>query len=164
MSKELQGKVAVVTGGVSGIGRGIVELFLEEGAKVVVGDIDADGGKALVAELGTDDVSFHQTDVLAEADIEALVAHAVSAYGRLDVMVNNAGALGEQSGFLDLDPAGFTRTTDLLLRSVLLGHKFAARQMIAQGGGGSIVSMSSIAAIQAGLSSPSYDAAKAGVL
>jgi NAD(P)-dependent dehydrogenase (short-subunit alcohol dehydrogenase family) len=163
MSEELAGKVAVVTGGVSGIGLGIVEVFLEEGAKVVIGDIDEVGGASVVSDLGSN-VVFQRTDVTREEDVEALVARAVSEFGHLDVMVNNAGALGEQSGFLDLNAEGFTSTINLLLRSVLLGHKFAALQMIKQGTGGSIVSMSSIAAIQAGLSSPSYDAAKSGVL
>jgi NAD(P)-dependent dehydrogenase (short-subunit alcohol dehydrogenase family) len=163
MAQELAGKVAVVTGGVSGIGRGIVDVFLEEGARVVVGDIDDAAGHALRAELGGD-VAFQHTDVTVEADMEALIARAVSEFGALNVMVNNAGALGEQSGLLDLDAAGFTRTTDLLLRSVVLGHKHAGRRMKEQGTGGSIVSMSSIAGIQAGLSSVSYDAAKAGVL
>ncbi|MPY48146.1 SDR family NAD(P)-dependent oxidoreductase [Streptomyces acidicola] len=163
MAQELTGKVAVVTGGVSGIGRGIVDVFLEEGARIVVGDIDDEAGHALHKELG-DDVTFQHTDVTVAADVEALIARAVSQYGGLNVMVNNAGALGEQSGLLDLDPDGFTRTTDLLLRSVVLGHTYAGRRMKEQGTGGSIVSMSSIAGIQAGLSSVSYDAAKAGVL
>ncbi|WP_427925152.1 SDR family NAD(P)-dependent oxidoreductase [Streptomyces sp. cg40] len=163
MANELADKVAVVTGGVSGIGLGIVELFVEEGARVVVGDIDDDAGHTLQKTFGTD-VVFQHTDVTVEADMEALVAHAVSEYGALDVMVNNAGALGDQTGLLDLDAAGFTRTVDLLLRSVALGHKYAARRMKAQGTGGSIVSMSSIAGIQAGLSSASYDSAKAGVI
>jgi NAD(P)-dependent dehydrogenase (short-subunit alcohol dehydrogenase family) len=163
MSNELEGKIAIVTGGVSGIGRGIVDLFVAEGAKVVVGDIDDKGGEALEQEFGGD-VTFHHTDVTVPEDVEALVARAVSEYGQLNVMVNNAGALGDQTSLLDLDPEGFTRTGTLLLRSAALGHTYAARQMKAQGTGGSIVSMSSIAAIQAGLSSASYDAAKAGVL
>jgi NAD(P)-dependent dehydrogenase (short-subunit alcohol dehydrogenase family) len=162
MSNELAGKIAVVTGGVSGIGRGIVDVFLAEGAKIVVGDIDDKTGNALEQEL--DGVVFQHTDVTKPEDMEALVARAVSEFGQLNVMVNNAGALGDQTPLLDLDPAGFTRTIELLLRSVALGHKYAGRQMKTQGTGGAIVSMSSIAAIQAGLSSASYDAAKAGVL
>jgi NAD(P)-dependent dehydrogenase (short-subunit alcohol dehydrogenase family) len=163
MTQELAGKVAIVTGGASGIGRGIVELFVKEGARVVIGDIDDVGGTALEGELG-DAALYHHTDVTISSDMEALVDRAVAHFGELNVMVNNAGALGDQSGLLDLDAVGFTKTVDLLLRSVALGHKFAARQMKEQGGGGSIISMSSIAAIQAGLSSASYDAAKAGVV
>jgi NAD(P)-dependent dehydrogenase (short-subunit alcohol dehydrogenase family) len=163
MSNELAGKVAIVTGGVSGIGRGIVDVFLAEGAKIVVGDIDDKAGTALEQELGGD-VKFQHADVTVPADMEALVARAVTEFGQLNVMVNNAGALGDQKPLLDLDPDGFTSTVNLLLRSAALGHQYAARQMKEQGTGGSIVSMSSIAAIQAGLSSASYDAAKAGVL
>jgi NAD(P)-dependent dehydrogenase (short-subunit alcohol dehydrogenase family) len=163
MSNELAGKVAVVTGGVSGIGRGIVDVFLAEGARIVVGDIDDKAGEALVAELGGD-VKFQHADVTVPSDMAALVDRAVQEFGQLNVMVNNAGALGDQTSLLDLDPDGFTKTVDLLLRSAALGHKYAARQMKEQGNGGSIVTMSSIAAIQAGLSSASYDAAKAGVL
>ncbi|MGW6795716.1 SDR family NAD(P)-dependent oxidoreductase [Streptomyces chartreusis] len=163
MTAELQGKVAVVTGGASGIGRAIVECFLEEGAQVCVGDIDHVAGEKLQQDLG-DDVQFRSTDVRRAEDIEALVASAVSTFGKLDVMVNNAGAVGEPTGLLDLDPDGFSRTCDLLLRSVVLGHTYAARQMKTQATGGSIVSLSSIAGIQGGFAAPSYDAAKAAVI
>jgi NAD(P)-dependent dehydrogenase (short-subunit alcohol dehydrogenase family) len=163
MAQELAGKVAIVTGGVSGIGRGIVEIFVEEGARVVVGDIDIEGGQALQSEFG-DSLLFMPADVTVEPDVENLVAGAVQRFGELNVMVNNAGALGDQSSFFDITAEGFTATTDLLLRPVILGHKYAARQMRTQGKGGSIVSMSSVAGIQGGWSGPAYDAAKAGVL
>jgi NAD(P)-dependent dehydrogenase (short-subunit alcohol dehydrogenase family) len=87
----------------------------------------------------------------------------VDRFGALDVMVNNAGAVGEPSAIVDLDPEGFTRTMNLLARSVLLGHKHAGRQMKKQGAG-SIVSLSSIAGLRGGFAAPSYDAAKAAVL
>lgn len=163
MSHELTGKVVAITGGASGIGRDMVDLFLDEGAQVVVGDIDADAGQGMTAGLGNN-FGFRRTDVTVPDDIEGLVATAVDQFGRLDVMVNNAGAVGEPTGMLDLDPAGFDRTIDLLLRSVLLGHKYAGLQMKAQGHGGSIVSLSSIAGLQGGFASPSYDAAKAAVI
>jgi len=108
--------------------------------------------------------TFVRTDVTEADDIEALVAAAAELTGKLDVMVNNAGAVGEPSGMLDLDPGGFSRTLDLLLRSVLLGHKYASRQMKAQGTGGSIISTSSVAGIQGGFASPSYDAAKSAIV
>lgn len=163
MVGELAGKVAVVTGGAQGIGRGIVELFKAEGAKVVFGDIDDDAGAA-VEEQFDDDVVYHHADVLIESDIESLVQRAVDEFGTLDAIVNNAGALGDQTTFLDLDAEGYSRTLDLLLRSVALGHKHAGRRFVEQGTGGSIVSIASIAAIRAGLSSPSYDAAKAAMI
>lgn len=162
MTEELAGKVAVITGGASGIGRDTVGLFLAEGARVVVGDIDDATGARLSDELG-DAFHFIRTDVTSADDIEALVAGAVSAFGRVDVMVNNAGAVGEPSGLLDLDAAGFSRTLDLLLRSVVLGHKFAGQQMKTQGGG-SIVSISSVAGISGGYAAPSYDAAKSAIV
>lgn len=163
MTEELAGKVAVITGGASGIGREMVALFLEEGAQVVVGDINAESGQALATELG-EDFRFIRTDVNSAGDIEALVAGAAVAFGRVDVMVNNAGAVGEPTGLLDLDPEGFSRTLDLLLRSVVLGHKYAGRQMKLQGTGGSIVSISSVAGISGGYAAPSYDAAKSAVI
>ena len=95
MAGELDGKVVAVTGGVSGIGRGIVDVFLEEGARIVVGDIDDQGGRALEEELGKE-VVFQRTDVTVAGDMEALVARAVSEFGELNVMVNNAGALASR--------------------------------------------------------------------
>lgn len=134
MANEVKDKVIVLTGGVSGIGRAMLDTFLTEGARVVIGDIAADAGAELERAIGSS-VRFHRTDVTVPTDIEALVARAVQDFGRLDVMVNNAGAVGEPTGLLDLDPEGFSRTMDLLLRSVVLGHTYAGRQIKAQGGG-----------------------------
>ncbi|WP_150699671.1 SDR family NAD(P)-dependent oxidoreductase [Pandoraea terrae] len=163
MSRRLEGKIAIVTGGARGIGEGIVDLFVSEGAKVVVGDISEDGA-ALEHRYGAEHVAFKRADVTREDDIESLVAFCAARFGRLDVMVNNAGALGDQTALLELDAEGFNKTVTLLLRSAALGHKYAGRQMIAQGQGGSIVTVSSIAGIQAGWSAASYDAAKAGLV
>lgn len=162
MTALLKGKIAAITGGASGIGRAAAELFVANGASVVIADIDDDAGQSLSESLG-DASSFCRTDVTSDADMAALVGHAVDRFGSLDVMVNNAGAVGEPSSLLDLDPDGFTRTMDLLARSVLLGHKHAGRQMKKQGAG-SIVSLSSIAGLRGGFAAPSYDAAKAAVL
>jgi NAD(P)-dependent dehydrogenase (short-subunit alcohol dehydrogenase family) len=162
MSPELKDTVAVVTGGANGIGRAVAEAFVRSGAAVVVGDIDSHRGAELAATC-PESIAFHHTDVTREADIEALVAAAVDTFGRIDIMVNNAGALGEQGRLLQVDADAFDRTSDLLLRSVLLGHKHAGRHMKSQGTGGSIVSMSSIATTLAGIGSVSYSAAKAGI-
>jgi NAD(P)-dependent dehydrogenase (short-subunit alcohol dehydrogenase family) len=164
MAGRLDGKVAIVTGGVRGIGRGIVDLFVEEGAQVVVGDINGDGGEELERDLDSDAVGFIRADVTSEHDIEAMVALCVRRFGRLDILINNAGALGDQKALVDMDAAGFDATVALLTRSAALGHKYAARQMIAQGDGGSIVSLSSIAGLEAGWSAASYDVAKAAVV
>lgn len=163
MANRLEGKVAIITGGGRGIGEGIVELFVAEGAKVVVADISPAAAE-LEKRFGPASVVFKRTDVTVEADIESVVAFCVERFGRLDAMINNAGALGDQSSLLDLDAEGFNKTVTLLLRSAALGHKHAAKQMIAQGSGGSIISTSSIAAIQAGWSAVSYDTAKAAVI
>lgn len=163
MSGRLQGKIAIITGGGRGIGEGIVELFVAEGAKVLVADINP-AAASLEQQFGSEHVAFKRTDVTQEADIESMVAFCVERFGRLDVMINNAGALGDQTSLVDLDAEGFNKTITLLLRSAALGHKYAARQMIKQGGGGSIVSTSSIAAVQGGWSAISYDTAKAAVM
>lgn len=163
MTGRLQDKVITVTGGVRGIGRGIVDLFVHEGACVVVGDINVDGGREMVEEFDGE-VAFHLTDVTKPEDMEGLVQRAVSLFGRLDAHVNNAGALGDQTALTELDADGFTTTINLLTRSAALGHKFAARQFIEQGSGGSIVSISSIAGLEAGWSAVSYDLAKAAIV
>ncbi|UZF45700.1 SDR family NAD(P)-dependent oxidoreductase [Rhodococcus rhodochrous] len=162
MSGELNGKVAVVTGGASGIGRAVTEAFVDNGAVVVIGDIDDHHGSE-VAETHPGSIVFRYADVTCESDMQELVAAAVDSFGRIDIMVNNAGALGDQRSVLDVDADSFTRTSDLLLRSVLLGHKHAGQRMKDQGTGGSIVSMSSIATTLAGIGSVSYSAVKAGI-
>lgn len=116
----LTDKVAVITGGTSGIGLASVEAYVREGARVVVGDIRDEAGAQLVERLG-DAVHYVHADVTVEADIETLVAETVSKFGKLDIMFNNAGTPGDQSPIVDLDTDAFDRTTDLLMRSVILG-------------------------------------------
>ncbi|OZD11032.1 3-oxoacyl-ACP reductase [Rhodococcus sp. 06-156-3C] len=163
VSTLLSGKVAVITGAASGIGRGIASRFVDEGAQIVLTDIDDDAGAALASELGEHAVYAH-VDVTTESDIAAAVALAADTFGSLDIMVNNAGAQGDPSSIIDADPDGFDRTAALLTRSVLLGHKHAARRFIAQGTPGSIISTASAAAIQGGWSTVGYTAAKHAVV
>lgn len=160
---RLEGKVAVITGGVSGIGLATVELFIEEGAKVAVGDIQDDLGDALTARF-PDDVVYVHTDVTDDDAVAGLIAAAVKRFGKLDIMFNNAGAPGNRDAMLDIKSGGMTRTSELLTNSVLAGHKFAAQQFIAQGTGGAIVSTASSAAIEGGWSSAAYTIAKHAVL
>ena len=162
MAGQLEGKVAIVTGGASGIGLATVKKFVAEGAKVIFADIQDDLGSAIESELGANAVYVH-TDVTSESEIEALVAAAVARFGKLDVMFNNAGAQGDPSPMDSLSSDGFDKASALLVRSVFLGHKYAARQFIAQGTKGSIISTSSAAAIQGGWSAPGYTIAKHGV-
>lgn len=162
MGIELEGKVAIVTGGAAGIGRAMVERFLAEGAKVVIADIDHDEGEALAERLGRD-VLFARADVSVSSQVESLVSTAVEHFGGLHVMVNNAGVPTAMSlRFLDDDLADFHRVMDVDLLGVMLGTQHAGRHMAAHGGG-SIINITSIGGIYAGCAEWSYRAAKAGV-
>ena len=160
---RLAGKVAVVTGGGSGLGLGAVELFVEEGAKVAVGDIQDDLGKAVEARF-PDKVVYVHTDVTEDSAIERLVQTAVDRFGKLDIIFNNAGAPGNRDSLVDIDLGGMNDTSALLVNSVVSGHKHAARQFIKQGTGGTIISTASTAAIQGGWSSAAYTITKHAVL
>jgi NAD(P)-dependent dehydrogenase (short-subunit alcohol dehydrogenase family) len=161
---ELEGKVAIVTGGSSGIGRGTVELFVAEGAKVVIADIDEAAGTAFADELGPD-AWFRRTDVGNADDVRALVDEAVARFGTLDIMFNNAGiSSNKQSQFLDLDLGDFHRVMDVNVYGVMVGTQAAARQMARQGSGGVILTNASISATTAGLALMTYRTSKAAVL
>lgn len=159
MAGLLEGKVAVITGGVTGIGLASVERFVVEGAKVMIGDIQDELGSALCARLG-DAVAYTHTDVTDEPMVDALVSAAVARFGKLDIMFNNAGAMGDLSPFLDLTREGFDRTLAILTTSVFLGHKYAASQFRKQGGGGAIVTTGSVAGNQGGWSTLGYATGK----
>lgn len=162
MSGRLAGKVALITGGCSGIGLGTVELFVAEGAQVVAADLQADKGAALEARFG-DKVRFAPCDVTSEADIEAAVGLAVSAFGGLDILFNNAGAGGTMGGVEDMTAAEWDRTFALLVRGPMLGMKHAVPAMKARGGG-SIINTASIAGLQAGWGPLAYSTAKCAVI
>lgn len=163
MTKLLENKVAVVTGGASGIGRATVELFVQHGAKVVIADIQDALGQQLASDLG-ENALYVRTDVTVEADVEAVVAKAVERFGRLDVMFNNAGSPSAPAPMVDVSVEYLDHALALFVRSVVLGHKYAARQFKAQGGGGSIISTSSLAGLQGGWGDVGYSSAKAAVL
>jgi len=158
---RLEGKVAIITGGASGIGAETVRLFAEEGAKVVIADIAEDNGKALGDSLG-DAAIFQKTDVTSEDDIKALVQRAVSEFGRLDIMFNNAGAFGARGSILEIDVDAFDATLALLVRSVFLGIKHAGIVMKEQGQG-VILNTCSISANTPGYGPHIYQAAKSAV-
>ena len=163
MVNELAGKVAIVTGGASGIGRGMVERFAAEGARVVIADVEADSGEALAATLGPDAL-FRRTDVSDPEQVGALVATAVEKFGGLHVMVNNAGVSGTMHRrFLDDDLADFHRVMAVNVLGVMAGTRDAARQM-AGSGGGSVINVTSIGGIQAGGGVMTYRASKAAVI
>jgi len=159
---ELAGKVAIVTGGASGLGRAMVERFAAEGAKVVIADIDPEGGGALANEIG-DAAMFHRTDVTDADAVQALVDATVERFGGLHVMVNNAGVASAMVRFLHDDLSDFRRVVDINILGVLLGAQRAARHMKGHGGG-SIINTSSTAGIDAGAGLISYRATKAAVI
>ncbi|MGA9278180.1 glucose 1-dehydrogenase [Ilumatobacter sp.] len=159
---RLDGKVAVITGAASGIGAGTARMFVAEGAKVVVADLQDGAGKALVAELG-DATRFAHCDVTQEADVAAAVDLAVSEFGRLDIMFNNAGIVGAVGKISEMPADAWDHTMSILLRGVFLGVKHSARVMQPQGSG-VIINTSSTAGILGGLGPHVYTAAKHGVI
>ena len=165
---RLQDKVAVITGGASGMGRDTVLRFLAEGASVVIADFNAETGEAVVAEAASagfaDRVRFIKTDVANESDIEAMIACATDAFGRLDIVFNNAGVGGAVGPLTETTVESWDYTMDVLAKGVFLGIKHAARAMIAQGEGGSIINTASIAGLSGDAGPLVYSAAKAAVI
>lgn len=160
---RLDGKVAVITGATSGIGRRTAEIFVAEGARVVAAGRRAAEGEALAKKLGANCI-FKQTDVTAEDQVAALVGLAVERFGRIDCLFNNAGGPAQTGGIEELDAARFDAAMATLLRSVMLGMKHAAPHMRRQGSG-SIINNGSIAGHLGGYSSSLvYGAAKAAVI
>jgi NAD(P)-dependent dehydrogenase (short-subunit alcohol dehydrogenase family) len=163
MANELAGKVAIVTGGSRGLGQGMVELFVEEGARVVIADVREEEGQALAAALG-DAVRFRQTDVSKRESVQALVDFAVSEFGRLDAICNNAGLTDQSFGsLLEADFDAFEQVMAVNVKGVMLGTQIAARHM-ARHGGGSVINVSSISGIQPGFGFFNYRASKAAVV
>ena len=163
MVNELTDKVAVVTGGASGLGEGLVRRFVAEGAKVLIGDVDRDGGKALATELGANTL-FVETDVADFEHVGGLVSTAVEHFGGLHIMVNNAGVSGTMyRRFMDDDLADFHKVMAINVGAVMAGTRDAARHM-SKHGGGSIINVTSIGGIQAGGGVMTYRASKAAVI
>ena len=162
MTGQLDGKVAVVTGGASGIGEATVRRFVNEGARVVVADLQDGPGGELVDELG-DAARFVHTDVAVEADIAAMIATAVDEFGRLDVLYNNAGFVGATGPLETTTADEYDRTMDVLLKSVFFGIKHAS-PIMKQQRGGSIISTSSVCGLTPGIGTHIYTVAKAAVI
>jgi NAD(P)-dependent dehydrogenase (short-subunit alcohol dehydrogenase family) len=155
----LESKVAVIAGSTSGIGARTAEVFVANGAKVVIAGRRQDRGEKLARTLG-DAASFIRTDVSVESDVEAMIDHAVNRFGRLDCLMNNAGRSSQYAAIADVDLEVFDAVIAVHLRAVLAGMKYAARVMTKQGTG-SIITVSSVNGIRAGLGGHYYSAAKA---
>ncbi|MFK8024159.1 MAG: glucose 1-dehydrogenase [Ilumatobacter sp.] len=162
MSGRLDGKVAVITGAASGIGAGTARMFAAEGARVIVADLQAGAGQALVDELG-DGARFAQCDVTIEDEVAGAVDLAVSEFGSLDVMFNNAGIVGSVGRISETSVEAWDNSISILLRGVFLGVKHASRVMLSQNSG-VIINTSSTAGILGGLGPHAYTAAKHGVI
>lgn len=160
MAGRIEGKVAVITGGTSGIGEATAELFIEEGAKVVIAGRSVEKGQAIADRLG-DNAIYQPADVLKEEDIKAVIDLAVEKFGSLDILFNNAGGPAPQ-GLLDVTPEAISYAMQFLFGSVALGIKHAIPVM-KNAGGGSIINNSSVAALRYGQGGHLYAAAKVAV-
>ena len=159
----LRGKVAVISGGTSGIGARTAELFVAEGAAVVIGGRRELEGKELTSRLGPS-VRFVRADVSVETDVESLIGHTVEEFGRLDILVNNAGVGGQPpGGWSAIDIDRFWAVLAVHIGGVVAGIKHAAPVMTRQGSG-SIISTASIGGLVAGWTGVDYSTAKAAVI
>ena len=147
---RLADKVALVTGAAQGIGLACAQAFARQGASVVIADMNQEAGKREALRLRSEGfkVSFAACNVSRKAEVERAVATAVNEFGRLDVLVANAGIV-HAADFLDLEEADFDRVIAVNLKGIFLAGQAAARQMVKQGGGGAIINMSSVNAILA---------------
>jgi NAD(P)-dependent dehydrogenase (short-subunit alcohol dehydrogenase family) len=162
---KLDNRVAVVTGGASGMGRTIGMRFAAEGAAVVLADLNEKGGADVVGEIGQagGKALFQPTDVTSEAAVKGAIARAVKEFGRLHIMVNNAGVGGALGSLEDVSVEDWDRTQAVLLRSVFLGMKHSIPEL-RRAGGGSIISTASVAGLSGDFGPHPYSAAKAGVI
>ena len=162
MTGRLAGKVAAITGSASGFGEAAARLFVAEGARVALGDIQVEAGQAIAEDLG-EAARFIRCDVTREDDVAALVDLAVDSFGQLDVMYNNAGIVGARGPIDQIPEAEWQFTVDVLLGGVFYGMKHAARVMKPRRTG-SIISMASTAGVIGGLGPHAYAAAKHAVV
>ncbi|XP_052185038.1 short-chain dehydrogenase reductase 2a-like [Diospyros lotus] len=165
LNKRLDGKVAIVTGGARGIGEATVRLIVKHGAKVIVADIDDATGTRLADSLSPSATYFH-CDVSCEQDIETLINSTVSLYGKLDVLFNNAGILGNQANkksIINFDPDEFDGIMGVNVKGAALGMKHAARAMVPRRSG-CIISTASVAGVMGGLGPHAYTASKHAIV
>jgi NAD(P)-dependent dehydrogenase (short-subunit alcohol dehydrogenase family) len=166
MAELLSGKSAIITGGGSGIGRAAATIFAREGARLIIADIVEEGGRQVVEMIRDKggEAQFQRCDVAKAADVEALIASAVKAYGRLDCAFNNAGIGGKQRKTADYDEEEWDRIMAVNLKGVWLCMRAEIKQFLAQASPGAIVNTASAAGLIASHSMPAYTAAKHGVV
>ncbi len=159
---QLDGKVALITGGASGIGEATARLFVDHGARVVIADMQQERGSQVAASLGKQ-AHFQRTEVTREEEVRAAVERACGEFGRLDCIFNNAGFGGALGPVEDIPEAEWDLTFQVLVRGVFLGMKYASPVMKRQGSG-SIINTASVAGLLAGYGPHAYSAAKAAVI
>jgi len=159
----LEGKVAIVTGAAMGMGEATARLFAEAGARVVVADFNEEKGRAVVESIG-DAAHFVKVDISKGPQVEAMVADTVAAFGRLDIAVNNAALTPDDKLVSEFDEDYWDRLMSVDLKGTALSMKYELRQLIAQGGGGSIVNISSVSGFRPQPNNIAYVAAKHGVV
>ncbi|HEY0639352.1 MAG TPA: 3-oxoacyl-ACP reductase FabG [Pseudonocardiaceae bacterium] len=159
----LDGRTAVITGGARGIGLAIARLMVEHGASVVLGDLDRDAAEAAAGSLGAGVASAAVCDVTSATEVDALLEHAVSRFGRLDIMVNNAG-ITRDATMRKMTEEDFDLVLAVHLKGTWLGTRAAAGVLRSQGGGGAIVNISSISGKVGMAGQTNYSAAKAGIV
>ncbi len=166
MTTELEGKVGLVTGGTSGIGRDTAVLFAKAGAKVVVSGRRKPEGEETIELIGAagGDGLFVKADVSKASDVETLIQKAVERFGRLDIAFNNAGIEGVWVPIVRQSEEDWDRTIDINLKGVWLCLKYEIRQMLLQGGGGAIVNMASVVGLIGAAGAAAYSASKHGVM
>lgn len=163
---KLDGKVAIITGAAMGMGATTAELFAQEGAKVIIADFNEEKGRAQTEKIRSagGEVTFCNVDVSQEEAVKNLVEFTVKTYGRLDVAINNAALTPDDKPIADFDLNYWNRLLSVDLTGVALCMKYEIRQMMAQGGGGSIVNVSSVSGVRPQPANPAYIAAKHGVI
>ncbi|KAL1189277.1 Short-chain dehydrogenase reductase 3a [Cardamine amara subsp. amara] len=161
---RLDGKIVIITGGASGIGAEAARLFTEQGAKVVIVDLQEEMGQNVAVSIGKDKASFYRCDITNETEVENAVKFTVEKYGKLDVLFSNAGVMEQPGSFLDLDLEQFDRTMAVNVRGPAAFIKHAARAMVEKGTRGSIICTTSIAAEIGGPGPHGYTASKHALL
>jgi NAD(P)-dependent dehydrogenase (short-subunit alcohol dehydrogenase family) len=161
-----KGKVAVITGGASGIGLATARLLAANGARIVIADVQEEAGEAAVREIESQggEARFVRTDVTKREDLQAMIEFAVREFGRVDIFYNNAGVSEGGMDFYSAQSDGWLRTVDINLTAVLRGTQLEVDFLRKQGGGGAIISTASMAALVPVPATPVYAATKAGVV